>query len=542
MSPRNKIPTKAELEQLQKLYKTDEKIGERLGGIPTYLIAYWRRKKNIPKYSMPKFSEKEILTLWERYGDDDKCGLELGISKAAFYNWRRRYNIREKPAFLKLEQLELNFPGLKTQSGKPSLYGERSISQKIIAQKANTEKVAVGETVEIEPDLTVNQFYLGEIIEEFSKSSYDYIWNSNKIVLSLQAGIDRTKRLNPNINKMAREFVRRHNINFFYDINKGNSHQIVLEKGLLLPGQLGIGCDPNVVSYGSLSAYTAVISPKEMVELWGTGKVKLTVPPTLRIDINGRRLRSISSRDIALSIMKQLAVDDIEGKVFEYYGSVVSRMTVGERFTLTNQATAMGAKGAICHFDSITRRFLNGRTQENYNPIIADKDAIYQGMYQINIDQLLPQIAGPNGNKSVKAVAEMEGLPINMIILGSCSSGRFEDLRIGADILKGKKVHSDCRLLIVPGSQTVYLEALKKGLIRVFIETGAMVMNPGLPMRTPNLHQMMANGENCLATINGKYIEEIEEDSDKSVYICSPATAAASALQGVITDPTRFVG
>ena len=542
MNPRKKIPNKSELEQLQKLYKTDEKIGERLGGVPAYLIAYWRRKKNIPKYSMPKFSEKEILTLWERYGDDDKCGLELGISKAAFYNWRRRYNIREKPAFLKLEQLELNFPGLKTKHGNLSLYGKRSISQKIIAQKIELEEVSVGETVEIEPDLTVSQFYLGQIIEEFSKNSYDYIWNSNKIVLSLQAGLNKTESSHPDINKMVREFVRRHNINYFYDINKGNCHQIVLEKGLILPGQLGVGCDPNIVSYGSLSAYTAIISPKEMAELWGTGKAKLTVPPTLRIDINGRRHKSVSARDIALSIMEQLSIDDIQGKVFEYYGSVLSKMTVGERFTLTNQASAMGAKGAICHFDSTTRRFLNSRTQENYSPIIADKDAVYQGMYQINIDQLSPQIAGPNGNKSVKAVAEMEGLPVNMVILGSCSSGRFEDLRIGADILKGKKVNSDCRLLIVPGSQTVYLKALKKGLIRVFIESGAMVMNPGLPVRIPNLHQMMADGENCLATINGKYIAEIDNNSNKSVYICSPATAVASALQGAITDPTRFVG
>ena len=149
------IPTKAELLRLQKLYKTDERIGERLGGVPAYLVAYWRRKKNIPKYSLPKFSEAEIRNLWERYGDDEKAGLELGISKAAFYNWRRRYGFREKPAFLKLEQLELNFPGMVVTSHTNSLYGKRSMVQKIAARLTDAGSVEIGQEVEVEPDLTV---------------------------------------------------------------------------------------------------------------------------------------------------------------------------------------------------------------------------------------------------------------------------------------------------------------------------------------------------------------------------------------------------
>ncbi|HPC11966.1 MAG TPA: hypothetical protein PK112_07700, partial [candidate division Zixibacteria bacterium] len=155
MARRRKIPTKGELLQLQKLYKTDEKIGERLGGVPAYLVAYWRRKKNVAKHSVPKFSEAEVRNLWERFGDDDRCGLELGISKAAFYNWRRRYGIREKPPFLKLEQLELNLPGLKQRGHAVSLLGKQSAAQKIIAMAAEREKVEVGELVVVQPDVTI---------------------------------------------------------------------------------------------------------------------------------------------------------------------------------------------------------------------------------------------------------------------------------------------------------------------------------------------------------------------------------------------------
>ncbi len=542
MSPRKKIPTKIELEQLQKLYKTDEKIGERLGGVPAYLVAYWRRKKNVPKFSMPKFSEREIRNLWERFGDDDKCGLELSISKAAYYNWRRRYGIKEKPAFLKLEQLELNFPGLKTKTGKPSLYGERSITQKILAQLSNKETVNVGETVEIEPDLVVSRVHNHEIINQFLKLSSDYVWNPNKIAISTQPiDINSTDKLAEE-NKLVREFSRRQNIKNFFDMNSGNCHQLVVESGLIKPGQLGLGTDKNVVSYGCLSSFASLITPSEMATIWSKGKYELDVPPSIRIDINGRRLRSVSSRDIALSIIKQLSKEDVVGKVLEYYGSVVSRMSISDRFTLTNQAAAAGAKGALCHFDSATRRYLSGRTNENYMPIIADKDAVYNGMYQINIDQLTPQIAGPNGSSDVKAVAELDGLPVQQIIIGSCASGRFEDLRIGAEILKGNKVSADCRLIIIPGSLAVYLDALKKGLIRVYIEAGAMILNPGYPVEMNRIIKSLASGERCLATINNIFKQAHETENKKEVYICSPATAAASAINAAVTDPTRYMG
>ena len=396
MSPRRKMPTKSELIRLQKLYKTDEKIGERLGGVPGYLVAYWRRKKNVPKHSLPKFSEKEIRDLWERFGDDDKCGLELGISKAAFYNWRRRYGIREKPAFLKLEQLELNFPGIKLHQVSNSLYGKKTLSQKILARAAQLERVEVGQMVDVEPDLVVSHGNAGRVIDLFKEHGAELVWNPNKIAIALaNCFSDDAGDGLPETHQKIRDFVKRQGIKAFYDTAEGTCHQVILEKGQVLPGQIVVGSDQYTASYGCLSAAAERVDLERAAAIWAGEKLTMPIPPTIRIDINGRRARGVYSRDIAHSVMRQLAAVEVKDKAIEFYGSVVSRMTISERFTLTNLTVDTGALSAICSFDSTTRRYLTGRTGAHYTPIIADKNAEYEQIYQINIDNLSPQLARP---------------------------------------------------------------------------------------------------------------------------------------------------
>jgi homoaconitase/3-isopropylmalate dehydratase large subunit len=534
------MPTKAELIRLQKLYKTDEKIGERLGGVPGYLVAYWRRKKNVPKHSLPKFSEKEIRDLWERFGDDDKCGLELGISKAAFYNWRRRYGIREKPAFLKLEQLELNFPGIKLHPASNSLYGKKTLSQKILARAAEVDRVEVGQTIEVEPDLVVSHGNAGRVIDLFKDHGAELVWNPNKIAIALANCFsdDASDNL-PETHQKIREFVKRQGIRAFYDVTEGACHQVALEKGQILPGQIVVGTDQYAATYGCLSATAESIDTEQAATIWASGKVSRLIPPTIRIDINGRRARGVYSRDVAHSVMRQLAVVDVKDKAIEYYGSVVSRMTISERFTLTNLTVDTGASSAMCSFDSTTRRYLTGRTGAHYTPIIADKNAEYEQIYQINIDNLTPQLARPGNIDDIKPVAESEGLAVSLIILGTSSNGRFDDLRIAAEILKGKQVNPDCRLLVYPASRSVYLEGLKKGLVRVLVEAGAVVTYPGFWDCAGMGDHLVAKGERVLATANYRLVNNIDTD-DAEVYLCSPATAVASALNGSITDPTRY--
>ncbi len=541
MSPRRKMPTKSELIRLQKLYKTDEKIGERLGGVPSYLVAYWRRKKNVPKHSLPKFSEKEIRDLGERFGDDDKCGLELGISKAAFYNWRRRYGIRQKPEFLKLEQLELNFPGLKLHPASNSLYGKKAMWQKIIARAAEMDRVEVGQVIEVEPDLVVSHANAGRVIDRFKSLGSELVWNPNKIAIALaNCQSDDPEDSRPEVHQKVREFVKRQGIKAFYDVTEGECHQVTLEKGLAVPGSIILGTDTYTAAYGCLSTAAAGTEVETAASIWATGRISLEVPRTIRIDINGRRARGVYSRDIATSVMKQLVADDVDAKAIEYYGNVVSRMTISERFTLTSLAIDTGAVAAMCPFDSTTRRYLTGRTAGRYTPVMADKNADYHEIYQINIDHLAPQLARPGSKDDIRPVTESEGLSVSLIILGTGINGRFDDLRIAAEVLKGKRVNQECRLLVYPASRTIYLEALKKGLIRVLVEAGAVIMYPGYFSGASDPSMLAAPGDRVLATSTGRLVDPLCS-GDSEVYLCSPATAAASALNAAITDPARYV-
>ncbi len=538
MSPKRKIPTKSELLQLQKLYKTDEKIGERLGGVPAYLVAYWRRKKNVPKHSQPKFSENEIRNLWERFGDDDRCGLELGISKAAFYNWRRRYGIREKPAFLKLEQLELNLPGIDHRNQTTTLYGKQTITQKILARAAGLEKVKVGELIVVEPDRVVVNNDVGKVIKTFKEIGIEYVWNPTKIVIGLDHGTGNDKT--PFDNKLAREFVKHQKIENFFDLENGAYHQSAFEQGLVHPGQLVLGSDKYAISYGALSAFAAGIDSIEMASIWAGGRLWLKVPPTIRTDVSGRRSRGVYAKDIILAVIKQLGIDRAEYKAIEYYGQAITNMSISERTTLCNLSLEMGAKAAICQFEAITRRYLNSRTSAIYQPVIADKDAVYEEMFQFNIDRLTPQIAGPDGINTIRPVREIEGLKVHQVVVGTCSNGRFDDIKVMADILKGKKIDSGCRMILIPSSHNVYLKALKKGLIRVLAEAGVIIYSTGCSPYMDGVQKFMAPGERCLLT-SGSSIAYKNKINDTEVYLCSPATATVSALNGQITNPEPYV-
>ena len=541
MSPKkHKMPTKSELQQLQKLYKTDEKIGERLGGVPAYLVAYWRRKKNIPKYSLPKFSETEIRNLWERYGDDEKCGLELGISKAAFYNWRRRYGIREKPAFLKLEQLEFNFPGSRVSPHATSLYGKQTISQKIFARAAECEKVEAGETVPVEPGVALVNGNILAAVEAFRQAGVEYVWNPARIVVA-----PGPYRLDSNLtatddNRALREFSKRQGIRAFYDLREGAVSQVAMERGHLLPGHLSLSNDRHAAAYGALSTLGIRVSEEQLATVWAEGKVSLTVPHTLHVSVTGRRTRGVYAKDIALYLGRKLTTDILAGKAVEFAGSVVSQMSISERFAIADMASGIGALGALCPYDATIRRYLTGRTMINYKPILADKDAEYDQMFQISIDHLPPQIATGPGLSEIKSVQECEQVPVSRIVLGFCTNGRFDDLRIAADVLKGQNVHSDCQLFILPASRTVYLEALKKGLIRIFVEAGAVVLPAG---SGPYVEAMMADlpeGEKVLSTGNWSDAPA-NKIASGDIYLCSPATAVVSALSATITEPSRFV-
>ncbi|MEW6013739.1 MAG: aconitase family protein [Candidatus Zixiibacteriota bacterium] len=538
--PRTKIPTKAELIQLQRLYKTDEKIAERLGGVTAHLVAYWRRKKNVPRNTFPKFSEREVRDLWERFGDDYRCGLEIGISKAAFYNWRRKYNILEKPAFLKLEQLELNLDDSGRAAIRRANYGRQTISQKILAEKAEKAKVEPGETVSIEPDLAICDDNSSTVVKQFRELGVNFVWNPGRVIIVLnETGADITAERAADY-FAVREFARRQNIKHFFDSREGACHQIILERGQVLPGQFAAGSEQFAVAHGAIGSFAFNIGIAHMANLWAKGKVSLSTPRTVKVVMNGKMQEGVTAQDIALWFVANAKNGAWQGQAIEFYGSTVPMLSMSDRFNLAHQSATLGVHSAIFPFDAVTRRFLHGRTKMPYRPALADKDAVYADELELTATTLTPQIARVFGSGKVMPVEELLGTSVQKIILGSCANGRFDDLKLAADIIKGKKIHPDVRFYVLPGSRSVYLEALKKGLIRAFIEAGAIVMNPGALHPPLDNFGFIAGGERCLASSYLSASPKAEADSGE-LLVASPATCAASALKGEIVHPASVV-
>jgi 3-isopropylmalate/(R)-2-methylmalate dehydratase large subunit len=540
-----RIPRKEELLELQAKYKTDKKIGEALGGVPEYLVGYWRRKKGIGRYSLPKYSKEQIRELWETYGNDQRAGAELGISKSGFYKWRRTYNLMDRPKALKFQQLEFALAGQKDVSASAALSAARtaakqSIAQKLLALKAGKPEVQVGEIVNVEPDLAMSHDNAGLVIKQFRQIGQKQVWNPDKIVLPLDHRAPAESEKTATAHKSIREFVKEQDIKNFYDIREGICHQVVIEKGHILPGQLAVGTDSHTTSYGCLGALSTGIGATEMAAVWATGKIWLKVPESIRIIIRGQIPKGVYAKDVILRIIGQLTVEGASYKSVEYYGPTVARMSISERFTLCNLSMEMGAKFAVVPFDKVTRRYLSGVTSQPYRPIFSDPDAAFEKEYEFDVSKLEPQVACPHNVDNVKPVGEVRGVRIDQVVLGSCTNGRLDDLEVAAKILKGKKIHRDIRMLVLPATRTVYAQAMRKGYLKTFLEAGAVILNPGCGPCLGAHQGILAAGERCLATTNRNFKGRMGSP-DSEVYLASPAVAAATAVKGEIADPRSYL-
>ena len=540
-----KIPRKEELLKLQAQYKTDKKIGEALGGVPEYLVAYWRRKKNIGRYSLSKYSKEQIKDLWERYGNDEKAGTELGISKSGFYKWRKKYDLLEKPKALKFQQLEFTLVGQTGFSESAGILirqssGKLAIAQKLMAKKAGVAQIQVGEIVNVEPDLAMSHDNAGLVIKQFKQIGQSRVWNPDRIVIPLDHRAPAESEKTAIAHKSIRGFVKEQNIKNFYDIKEGICHQVVIEKAHLLPGELAVGTDSHTTSYGCLGALSTGIGATEMAVVWATGKIWLKVPESLKIIIQGQMSRGVYAKDVILYIIGKLSVQGASYKSVEYYGDTVAKMSVSERFVLCNLSMEMGAKFAVVPFDRITRKYLSGITSQRYEPIFSDRDAVFEKEYEFDVSDLEPQIACPHNVDNVKLISEVKGEKIDQVVLGSCTNGRLDDLGVAAKILKGKKVHPEIRMLVLPATRTIYLQAMKKGYLRTFLDAGAVILNPGCGPCLGAHEGILAPGEKCLATTNRNFKGRMGS-LESEVYLASPAVAAATAIKGEIADPRELL-
>ncbi len=367
------------------------------------------------------------------------------------------------------------------------------------------------------------------------------VWDPGKIVLIFDHRVPAESVKTAQGHKEVREFVKAQGIRHFYDMKAGICHQVLPEKGHVRPGELIVGTDSHTTTHGAFGAFATGIGATEMAAVWATGELWLRVPETIRISINGEFPEWVSAKDLILHIIGRLGAAGADYKAVEFYGETVEKMSIASRMVLANLAMEMGAKAALIPPDEKTLEYVKSRTDKPFTPVYADPDAEYAQEFEFDVSELEPQVAKPHQVDNVVPVSAVTGVKIDQALLGSCTNGRLEDLEVAARILNGRKVHPDVRMLVIPASWEVYLEALRKGLLETFIEAGALVLNPGCGPCLGAHQGLLAPGERCIASTNRNFQGRMGSP-EAEIYLASPATVAASAVSGEITDPRVLMG
>ncbi|OQX55366.1 MAG: 3-isopropylmalate dehydratase large subunit [Candidatus Cloacimonas sp. 4484_209] len=415
----------------------------------------------------------------------------------------------------------------------------KSFVEKILSKKSGRE-VRSGDIVEVEPDLCMSHDNAGLVIKKFLEIGQDNIWDVSKILIILDHRVPAESIKTANEHKLIRDFVAKKGIKNFLDIGEGICHQVVIEKLSILPGQVAIGTDSHTTSYGCIGAFSTGIGATEMAAVWATGKIWLRVPESYKIVIKGNLPEGIYAKDVILHIIGNIGSDGAIYKSIEFYGNTVQEMSISERFVLCNLSMEMGAKSAIVPFDRKTEEYIRDIGVFVFEPIFADENAKYERVFEYNISKLKPQVAFPHSVDNVKSVSEAKGIKVNQVFIGSCTNGRLDDLEVAAKILNGKHIAKNVRLIIGPASKNIYSSAMKEGLFDIFISAGAVIINPGCGPCLGAHQGIIADGEVAVATTNRNFKGRMGSPEGK-VFLASPATAAATAITGTITDPRDFL-
>ena len=414
-----------------------------------------------------------------------------------------------------------------------------TFAQKILAAKAGLDSIAVGQIVEIEPDACLSHDNTAAIAKTFAKIGVSCVKDPDKFVIVLDHTVPASEEKYAQNHKEIREFVQMNGILHFYDAGVGICHQVLPEKGFALPGRLILGSDSHTTTYGAFGAFAAGIGRSEMAVLYATSRIWLKTPASFKMIVHGQLHEPVSAKDLILHIIGSIGADGALYKSVEFTGDAIDAMSIGSRMVLCNMAIEMGAKNGYCVPDEKTLAFLAGRADGPYTAVFPDEDAQYERVLEFDASTLVPQVARPHTVDNVSPVKDVAGLPIHQALLGTCTNGRLEDLRVAAKILEGRNVANGVRLLLLPASQEILLAALEEGLIDTFVRAGAMLLNPGCGPCLGAHQGVLAPGETCISTANRNFKGRMGS-REAQTYLASPATVAASAVTGVITDPREF--
>ncbi len=411
-----------------------------------------------------------------------------------------------------------------------------TMAEKILARASGREKVKPGENVTARVDLAMVHEGFAKVYETLQETGIQKLWDPSRIVALLDHYVPAPTVQSATMQKRVREGVAFYGIQTFYDCRAGVCHQVLCEKGHILPGSLVMGTDSHTCTYGAFGAASCGLGTTEMAYVLTTGTLWFRVPSTIRFTISGDLPRMVFAKDVILSIAGQYGADVAQYKAIEYAGPTVEGFGIGERMTLANMSIELGAKFGMIGADAKVISFLKQKRDQEIKPFGPDGDAKYEVTHPVPVQGLEPQIACPHTVDNVKAVSQVRKVQINQALIGTCTNGRLDDLAVAARILKGRKVHPRTRLLIVPASTEVLQGAIAAGYIQTFIDSGAVICPPGCGPCSGAHQGVLAAGEVCLSTMNRNFQGRMGSN-EAAVYLGSPATVAASAIAGEITDP-----
>ena len=414
-----------------------------------------------------------------------------------------------------------------------------TMTQKILAAHAGLESVEAGQLIEANLDLVLGNDITSPVaIHEMDKMKVDGVFNKDKIALVPDHFVPNKDIKSAEHCKCVREFARKNEITNYFEVGQmGIEHALLPEKGLTIAGDVIIGADSHTCTYGAVGAFSTGVGSTDMAAGMATGKAWFKVPSAIKFVLKNKPAKWISGKDIILHIIGMIGVDGALYKSMEFTGDGISYLSMDDRFTIANMAIEAGGKNGIFPVDDLCLEYI--KEHSDRTPVVyeADEDAVYDEVIEIDLSKLEPTVAFPHLPENTKTVSEIkEEVKIDQVVIGSCTNGRMDDLRIAASLLKDKKVADGIRLIVIPGTQKIYLQAMEEGLLRTFIEAGGVVSTPTCGPCLGGYMGVLAENERCVSTTNRNFIGRMGHITSE-IYLASPAVAAASAIKGRIASP-----
>ena len=416
-----------------------------------------------------------------------------------------------------------------------------TMSQKILAAHAGLDQVKAGQLIEADLDLVLGNDITSPVaIHEMDKMNQKSVFDKDKIALVMDHFIPNKDIKSAENCKCCRDFACKHEITNYFDVGQmGIEHALLPEKGLVVAGDLVIGADSHTCTYGALGAFSTGVGSTDMAAGMVTGKAWFKVPSAMKCELVGEPAKWVSGKDVILHIIGMIGVDGALYKSMEFTGEGVKNLTMDDRFTICNMAIEAGGKNGIFPVDELAVQYMKEHSIRPFKTYEADPDALYDETYVIDLSKLKPTVSFPHLPSNTRTIDQVGEVKIDQAVIGSCTNGRIDDMRIAAQVLKGRKVAKNVRCIVIPATQAIYLQAMREGLLEIFIEAGAVVSTPTCGPCLGGYMGILAAGERCISTTNRNFVGRMGH-VDSEIYLASPAVAAASAVAGRIVCPCEL--